>query len=70
MRDETSRSTRRAGDNDAEPCVHDEEDDDDDDEEEDDEEVMLSEQFDGPTDAAGQPHGCGSLTVHFLRGKR
>ena len=34
-----------------------------------DEEVVLSEQFAGPTDAAGKPHGRGTLTVHFQRGK-
>ena len=41
---------------------------DEDDEEQ--EELVLSEQFDGSTDTAGRPHGRGTLTVHFQRGKR
>ena len=42
----------------------------DDEEDDDEDEVVLSEQFDGPTDDAGKPHGRGTLTVHFQRGKR
>lgn len=42
------------------------------DEEEDEEEneVVLSEQFDGAVDSSGRPHGSGSLTIEFQRGRR
>ena len=39
-------------------------------EEEDEEDVVLSESHVGPRDAQGRPHGEGSLSIAFQRGRR